>query len=215
MKNKKYLIAAAIVAVTVMCSACGSTNNNNGNTQGATPPQTMADNTTQATTTDNVANDVTCKEIDAAVAQALGDGYWLDTEMPGLEDLGITEDMYSDFVYKVPLMSVNVDTLIIVKANEGKLDEVVKALENYQSMLRSDAMQYPSNLAKIANSVIKTYGNYAAFIQLGADKAENAVIEATEKNNNMSEDEVAALEKEKIDEQNQLADEAIRAAVLR
>ena len=117
-------------------------------------------------------DDVACSDIVAAVAEALGDAYWPDTDMPPeyLEDmLGMSADLYVDGAGQTPMISTNVDTLIVVKAKPEERDRVTRLVREYQEALQQDTMQYPVNLGKIQASEVEVLGNYVCFIQLGAD----------------------------------------------
>jgi PBP1b-binding outer membrane lipoprotein LpoB len=115
-------------------------------------------------------DDVSPKIIVEAVASELGDEYWPDMELAPeyLDDwYGVSEDMYEEYFGQTPMISANVDTLIVVKATDEYLEDVQNALENYREAMVQDTMQYPSNLPKIQASRIETYGNYVCFVQLG------------------------------------------------
>lgn len=202
---------AALILVGSMCvamAACGKTEDNN---------TTSGDTTTQETTTvaDNATgseyrNDVPVADIEAAVAAALGDAYYANTPMDTLEGLEITEDMYEEFVYQVPMISANVDTLIVIKAADGKVSDVEAKVNAFRDRNINDLMQYPMNLAKIQCSQVLTFGEYVVFVQFGADKGMLAVEAAGD---NVSEDEAAKLEMDAINEQNEIAINAIKEAL--
>ncbi|MCH5338935.1 MAG: DUF4358 domain-containing protein [Acetatifactor sp.] len=110
--------------------------------------------------------------IKDAIVEELGDDYWpnmpLDSDM--LEGfIGVTSDMYEDFLAEIPMISTNVDTLIVVRAKEDQVDAVEKAMNDYRDAKVSDTMQYPQNLGKIQASKVARLGNYVIFVQLGAD----------------------------------------------
>lgn len=109
--------------------------------------------------------------IRQAVVDALGDNYWPDSQIPPeyLEAYGLTSDMYVDFWGEMPMISTNVDTIIVIKAAEGQIDAVETALNSYRDTLVNDTMQYPMNLGKIQASRIEVVDDYACFMQLGAD----------------------------------------------
>lgn len=163
----------------------------------------------QSTEMESVAyrNDISVAELEKAVSDALGDNYYPQEAMPSLENLEITEDMYDEFIYKVPMISVNVDTLIIVKAKEGRLDDVEAKLNAYRDMNINNTMQYPMNLSKIQCSEVAVIGDYAVFVQLGAGTGEEAVEAAG--GTALSEDEAAKIEMEAITNQNDMAIKAI------
>lgn len=129
--------------------------------------------------------DVAVKDIESKVAEAIGaDNYLPYTEIDAtyLEEVyGVKEDSYKEFYGKIPRISTNVDTIIIVKVNDNKVNEVKKAFENYQTVAKENLMKYPMNIQKIENSVVIVYGNYVSFIQLGGDSSFNADTEEEEK----------------------------------
>ena len=113
--------------------------------------------------------------LKSAVVGQLGDDYW--PNMPLLPDMlemsfGITSDMYDDYMAEMPMISANVDTLLIVRAKDDKVETVREALEAYRDVQINDAMQYPMNVGKVQASRIETIGNYVIFAQLGADTQE-------------------------------------------
>lgn len=109
-----------------------------------------------------------------AVVDTLGEDYWPNTEIPSqyLESYGLTEDMYEEFFGEMPMISTNVDTLIVIQAKEDRVEEVEEVLNAYRDALINDTLQYPMNVGKIQASRIDTFGNYVCFIQLGADVTE-------------------------------------------
>lgn len=137
--------------------------------------------------------------LKTAVVDALGENYWpnaaIDPEM--LEGMfGLTPDMYSDYLAEMPMISTNVDTLLIIKSNDDKVEAVVEALTAYRDNLVADTMQYPMNLGKIQASRIERIGNYVCFVQLGGEYVAGQ---------NMTEEESII----KCQEQNELAIEVI------
>lgn len=205
MKLKNLGIVLALTVSCVSLAACGTKDNGgNNNTQPATQQTEAA---TQGM------KDVACADLEKAVAAALGDNYYPNTAIEDVEHLGLTKEMYTDFTYAMPMISMNADTLVIVKAADGKVKDVEAALNAYRDMLIADQMQYPSNLVKIHNSMVKVYGDYVAFIQLGGD-VDSIIIAATEKNPNLSEDETDKIGKDAVVEQNNLAAQAIENALL-
>lgn len=117
-------------------------------------------------------DNVSAQALVEAVASELGDDYWADAELaPELLDdwYGISDDMYEEYYGQTPMISANVDTLIIVKAAEEKLEDVEGALDTYRESMVQDTFQYPANIPKIQASEIRTFGRYVCFVQLGAD----------------------------------------------
>lgn len=126
--------------------------------------------------------------IRQAVVDALGENYWPNTQIPAeyLEDYGLTGEMYTDFWGEMPMISANVDTIIVIKASEGQMDAVEGVLNSYRDALVNNTMQYPMNIGKIQASQVGVVGDYACFIQLGADtmdmEDEDAIRHCQEQN---------------------------------
>ncbi|NLL78462.1 MAG: DUF4358 domain-containing protein [Clostridiales bacterium] len=129
-------------------------------------------NSAQGTEEVTYRTDVSTEDLKAAVTEVLGEDYWPsyalnEEEIENL--LGLTTDFYEEFTAEMPMISTNVDTLMIIKAKEGKTADVEKAVTKYREMLINDTFQYPMNIGKIQASEIAVYENYVCFVQLGAD----------------------------------------------
>ncbi len=129
-----------------------------------------------------------------AIVDALGENYWPNMAITPqmLEDtFGIASDLYDDYMGEMPMISTNVDTLLIIKAKSDKVDEVEEALNTYRDHLVNDTMQYPMNMGKIQASRIERIGSYVCFVQLGADttaaseSGEEAVITHCQEQNEL------------------------------
>jgi len=123
-----------------------------------------------------------------AIVEAVGEEGYIPNTMPVDPEMlemafGITPDMYEDYLAEMPMMSAHVDTLLIIKAKDDKVEDVETALNTYREAKVSDTMQYPANVGKIQASRIERIGNYVCFIQLGGDtmaaaeSGDEAVIE--------------------------------------
>lgn len=132
--------------------------------------------------------------IRQAVVDTLGENYWPNMQIPSeyLEEYGLTGDMYTDFWGEMPMISTNVDTIIVIRAAEGQIDAVEGVLGSYRDALVSNTMQYPMNLGKIQASRIEVVGDYACFAQLGADtmdlmdEGDEAVIRHCQEQNELA-----------------------------
>lgn len=148
--------AAILLCMTVLgLTACGT------GSQNAQGPEEVTFRT-----------DVSVEDLKAAVVEELGENYWPnmalnETDIEGL--LGVSAQDYEEAVAEMPMISTNVDTLIIIRAKEGKTVDVEKAVTEYRERLVNDTMQYPMNIGKIQASEVAVYGNYVCFVQLGAD----------------------------------------------
>lgn len=115
----------------------------------------------------------TGEDLDAAVTavkEAYGEFYGpsnpIDATMLA-EIMKVKADDVVDFYAEGPLMSMSVDTLIVVIAKDGKVEDVKKALEDYKDYLEHDAFNYPMNMPKVAASQVVVKGNVVAFVLLG------------------------------------------------
>lgn len=164
---KKLVVYLSVGVLVLGLTACGGGNNDNANQN----TESQVENTVEATPVPTEAPAVKMTTIRQAVVDVMGENYWPNTEMPAefLEGFGLTADMYDDFFGEMPMISTNVDTLIVIKAKEGQLDAVEDVVNNYRENLVNDTMQYPMNVGKIQASRIETFGNYVCFVQLGAD----------------------------------------------
>lgn len=113
------------------------------------------------------------KDLDAAVVAvkaAYGEFYGPASliEATMLEDImKVKADDVVDFYAEGPLMSISVDTLIVVIAKDDKIETVKKALEAYKYYLEHDAFNYPMNMAKVSASQVIVKDNVVAFVLLG------------------------------------------------
>ncbi len=138
------------------------------------------DSTPEEGTTSNTVNGHNYEEgwteemetVKTAVVDALGDSYWPDTAMlPDVLEMwvGVTPDLYEDYLAESPMISTNVDTLIVIKAKEDTVEKVMELLLAYRESKVNDTMQYPMNIGKIQASRVERIGNYVCFVQLGGD----------------------------------------------
>lgn len=114
---------------------------------------------------------ITVETIASAIKAAYGENYLPDTVMTSemIEaKFGLNADCCTEIFAESPMIGAHPDTLVIVKAAEGRLEEIKGKLEAYREQLVNDTMQYPMNLAKIHASRVVVNGDFAAFILLGA-----------------------------------------------
>lgn len=175
---KKLIISLCIGLTVTGLAGCGSGNGQNGSQAQDSTQSSVADtveNTTETMTDEPF--DVSegwsseMQQIKDAVVEVLGEDYWPDAAVsPQMLEgsFGISSDMYDDYLAETPMISANVDTLLIIKAKDDKVEDVENALNSYRDVLVNDTMQYPMNVGKIQASRIERYGNYVCFVQLGA-----------------------------------------------
>lgn len=173
MKKATILLMGLFLAMSL--TACGKKDETqNGGTQETGTEQTGTDQTQteESGAESDIYKDASMEDLKAAVVEVLGENYWPNTavEAEMFSDMtGITADMYDEYFAEMPMISANVDTMIIVKAKADQVAAVEEALNAYRDKLVNDTLQYPMNIGKIQASRIETYGNYVCFVQLGAD----------------------------------------------
>lgn len=105
----------------------------------------------------------------AAIKAAYGDDWLSNAEIPAsaLETrFGLTPDMYDEVTAYEPIASVHNDKIIIVRARDGRLDDVVTALEKARENFIG-SLQYPQNSEKNEASKVVFHNEFAAFILAG------------------------------------------------
>lgn len=126
-----------------------------------------------------------------AVVNAVGEeNYW--PNMPLLDDVsffesryGLSSDQYLDFLAEIPMISTNVDTLVIVKARPDKVADVEAALNAYRDSQVNGALQYPQNQGKVQASKVETIGYHVVFVMLGGDpgdSVEDSIVSSQQAN---------------------------------
>ena len=193
MKKLACMLLMSVLALSM--TACGNKQDNGAAnaTQETTAGQEPG--AAESTATETQDPKEALQSAKKAVTDALGDNYWPDSEIPEEmlnETIGVSADLYDAYLGEAPMISVNVDTLLIIHAKDGKVEEVENALNAYRDHLVNDTMQYPMNLGKIQASRIDRVGNYVCFVQLGADtssveeQGDEAVITYCEEQNELA-----------------------------
>lgn len=111
-------------------------------------------------------------ELKDNVKELLGDNYWPEvdlTEEELAQRVGITENMYVDFLAEKQVLDAHIDTMIIIQAKEAYVGAVEQALEDYRAAVIEENRDHPQNLGKAKASRMETIDNYVCFVQLGAD----------------------------------------------
>ena len=72
-----------------------------------------------------------------------------------------------EIIIEVPMISANVDTLILVDPSEGNAENVLNALQAYKTYLVEESFQYPMNEARVQTAAVAQVGDYVCFSILG------------------------------------------------
>lgn len=182
---KKRKVAALCMAASLAAASLTGCSGNNSAAPTVTESQT------------ETAANVNLTEVLDSVKEAYGDRYMPNSEMDSqlLEDLvGLSPDLYEEFVAEMPMISTFVETFIGVKSTGGNGDEVEKLLNAYRDRLVNDTMQYPMNISKIQASQVVRHGDYVFFVMLGAaddaelEKGDEAALKSAQENNQIAVD---------------------------
>ncbi len=145
-------------------------------------------------------DDIAVTALRDAVKEAYGENYIpsMEYDAETVEALfGVSSDMYDEIVAEGPMISVHVDTLIIVKAKSDRVEDVRTALENYRETQIETGMNYPMNIPKLQASEVVVYGNYVCYIMLGViDDSltdEGEMLAAFQEQNKIAEDAIQGL----------------------
>lgn len=126
----------------------------------------------------------TAQEILDKIKADMGESYLpnmpLDEEMVK-NILGIDLDLVEDYVAEMPMISAHPDRVIILKAKEGKADEILPLLEAARTNMIQNTFTYPQNAEKVQATKLVHHGDYFGLLMLGDS-------------NNMEEDPDARLE---------------------
>lgn len=171
--RKRIITTALCVTAISLLAACGGKDDTP--TPTPTPTVTQQPSATPEPTavpTPEVNVEEQIQAIHEAVKEAYGENYRPNMQVQEEEGYmsemyGLNAEWYDAAIAEISMISTHVDTLIVVHAKEGNLENVQTALTTYQDNLKSDTFQYPMNLPKIQGSRVETIGDYVCFIMLG------------------------------------------------
>ncbi len=83
------------------------------------------------------------------------------------DTLKIDAAWVEDIIIEVPMISANVDELILVKPTEGNAENVLNALKAYKTYLVEGTRQYPMNEGRVRTAAVEQVGEYVCFSILG------------------------------------------------
>ena len=201
---KKPVICLCMTALLLGLTACSTTGDSEGSQEISVTERNEGvvsnPKDTELFSGDKEVEQNDISSIRQTLVEVLGEAYWPDEQIAPeyLEEYGLYSDIFDEFYGEMPKDTINADTLIIIGAKEGMVEEAEEVLNRYREALVADTDQYPMNAGKIQASRIETIGNYVCFVQLGADTTK-------EYGENGNEDVVIRH----CQEQNELAIEAI------
>ena len=160
---KKRIVAFMLAAM--MCTAAFTACSSGKETQENTENTPSVEETVEKEEVMVELNDIV-----TAVKEAYGENYLpsMPYEEAMLSDVfGITMDDVEEWFAEGPMMSAHIDTFIVLKAKEGKVDSLKAELEAYLEQQKNDAMCYPNNLIRIQSGQVLSVGDYAIYMMLG------------------------------------------------
>ncbi|MBC8590262.1 DUF4358 domain-containing protein [Wansuia hejianensis] len=116
------------------------------------------------------AKEVDLKEIHGKIKEEMGEDYYPDREMTldEIKDItGIDKEDVEEYIAEAPMMTMNTDIFIGIKAREGKGDAIEEGLQKYRTYMMEESFQYPMNIAKVQAAKVVRHGDYVFFLILG------------------------------------------------
>ena len=157
------------------CRSNVDKNNSTGNitSSGGTMSSTMPSPSASASPTPSAESpeegSYSLKDMYEKIKDTYGDRYYPNQQIEADElekTFGIGEDLYDDFIADRVTGEETPDTLVIIKAKEGKEGEVKQKLEDYRQKLLDDA-NWADSKEKIEASQVYTNGQYVFYVMLG------------------------------------------------
>ena len=183
MRRRNLTAAFCAVAAALVMTACNNTSGNQTTIPAETVTESAAEETEAAVDLDKLLEDIQA---------AYGEEYTpsMDYSAEELENLfGLGPDLYEAAIAQGPMITINIDTFIAVKAKSGMGEEAERILKDYRQDLIDNSLQYPMNLPKLYSSEVIRYGDYVFFVMLGTPTPESldegqdeALVTAKEKN---------------------------------
>ena len=180
---KKVSLASLILACGLIATGCGGDDNKDN----ANNP---AENNIENQTENVEKNEISVTSILDKVKAAYGEDYLPNTPIEEemiKETFKLDLGLVDEYAAEMPMIGFHPDKVLIVKAKEGKIDEVVAQLEAARTEMVENGLNYPANLEKVQSTKVVSKGNYAAFFMVGSA---NNMSEDPEERLNFAEEEV-------------------------
>ena len=200
--KKFFAILMSIIVASAALVSCG---NDKGSSSDSSSSSSVSDTNTESSgeesssttseeSSEEASGEVTAAAIydaiNAAFAEKYPDAGMVIPNMPievdetTLKDkFGISSDMVTDYKGEIAGMMTNCDMLLIVKAAEGKLEDVKVALEQAKADQTAQFEMYGvmGNIERTQAAKVVTNGDYAALIMVGImPEDETATVDFTE-----------------------------------
>lgn len=163
--KKMVVMLLSVVLIAGVLTACSKADTN----KPASDKNPSSNETVNGDQTNN--SKVTVDEILNAIKAAYGEDYRPNMEINAemlKTEFGLTSDMYKEVKAEQPMIGTHADRVVIVKAAEGKAEDVEAALITAKENKINDTLQYPMNIAKINATKVVRNGDFVAFLLVGA-----------------------------------------------
>lgn len=184
--KKISIILLTMALILAFIAGCSKDDTKGPSNDNDIPSSTETENDDSTNNTE-----ITVDDILNAIKAAYGENYLPNMEIDpeSLEmEFGLTSDMYEAVKAELPMIGAHADRVVIVKATEGRVDDVEAALITAKENKVNDTFQYPMNLPKINATKIVRNGDFVCFLMVGAI---NENMDATEEQvKQFAEDEV-------------------------
>lgn len=175
MKKRSAIIMAALLALSLTaCSGNSESkpNDSQSSNSSSVDNKSTTDSKPESKPDSSQTAEHSPKEIEAAIAKALGDGYLCTADTPDDEILlscigWLDLTKIDEYVVKQPTVYAQ-DTVGIVKCKAGYADEAVKTLNERFAQSISYIRQYPFDVAKVEGTRIYRVGDTLMYITAGA-----------------------------------------------
>lgn len=170
---KKHSISLLFISTLLIISGCGDNQSIAKNNQAYIVDgngEEIAVNTLQAGSKYKIVGPM--DDLKDSVREILGENYWPDTLLSAeelAERTGISSNMYEDYLAEYQHTEAGIDMMILIKANEGDVENVENFLNQYRDTLLKIYEQQPQNKSKVFASRIEVIDTYICYVQLGAD----------------------------------------------
>lgn len=150
-------------------NSTGNISSSSGGTMSSTMPSPSASASPTPSAESPEEGSYSLKDMYEKIKDTYGDRYYPNQQIEADElekTFGIGEDLYDDFIADRVTGEETPDTLVIIKAKEGKEGEVKQKLEDYRQKLLDDA-NWADSKEKIEASQVYTNGQYVFYVMLG------------------------------------------------
>lgn len=150
-------------------NSTGNISSSSGGTMSSTMPSPSASASPTPSAESPEEGNYSLEDMYEKIKDTYGDRYYPNQQIEADElekTFGIGEDLYDDFIADRVTGEETPDTLVIIKAKEGKEGEVKQKLEDYRQKLLDDA-NWADSKEKIEASQVYTNGQYVFYVMLG------------------------------------------------